>query len=87
MARPLDWVSVKGKSAGVLVYELLGLKGEADADTEARAARFAEALMTYRRQAWDEAIRLFEAFLARWAGDSPARWINAAWALAAAFTV
>src|SRR5262249_44757970 len=60
VARPLDWVSVKGKQTGVLVYELLGLKGETDAALVELASLFGAALQAYRRQEWDEAIRGFE---------------------------
>src|SRR5205814_3876903 len=30
VARPLDWVSVKGKTRAVLIFELLGLRGETE---------------------------------------------------------
>lgn len=71
--RPLDWVSVKGKNTAVLVYELLGLKGETAPEREEMAAKFAQALHAYRRQEWTEALRGFEALLELWPEDAPAR--------------
>jgi adenylate cyclase len=74
VARPLDWVSVKGKTEAVLVYELLGLKGESPGDeVEELAALFAGALAQYRRQSWTEAAGLFEKVLERKPEDAPAR--------------
>jgi adenylate cyclase len=55
VARPVDWVSVKGKSRAVLVYELLGLAGEAPAGAEELAAVYGRALGLYRERRWDEA--------------------------------
>jgi adenylate cyclase len=73
VARPLDWVSVKGKANGVLVYELLGLKGETAPELEELAARFGEALGKYRGQDWAGAASLFETLLVRWPDDTPSR--------------
>jgi adenylate cyclase len=73
VARPLDWVSVKGKHEAVLVYELLGLKGETEKEQERIAGLFGEGLQAYRRQHWSEAIRLFEQVLTHWLSDAPAR--------------
>ena len=44
VARPLDWVSVAGRTAAVLVYELLGVAGEVDPTTGAVAECYAKAL-------------------------------------------
>jgi adenylate cyclase len=73
VARPLDWVAVKGKSTAVLVYELLGLKGETSTEQEEMVEKFAQALHAYHRQEWTEALRGFEALLERWPEDAPAR--------------
>ncbi len=73
VARPLDWVTVKGKTRGVLVYELLGLKGETDASLVELAETFGQALQAYWRQEWDGAMRGFEQVLARWPDDAPAK--------------
>jgi len=73
VARPLDWVSVKGKNTAVLVYELIGLKGETSREQEEMAAIYARALQLYHRQEWTEALRGFETLLERWPEDRPAR--------------
>jgi adenylate cyclase len=73
VARPLDWVSVKGKQQAVLVYELLGLKSETPPEQQEVVDKFAQALHAYRRQEWTEALCGFEAVLQRWPQDAPAR--------------
>jgi adenylate cyclase len=73
VARPLDRVLVQGKDTAVLVYELLGLKGETPPEREEMADHFAQALHAYHRQEWAEALRGFEALLERWPEDAPAR--------------
>src|SRR5438477_387413 len=60
VARPLDWVSVKGRTEAVLVYELLGLKNDVPPATEEFVARYGLALNHYRKQDWLRAIDLFE---------------------------
>jgi adenylate cyclase len=73
VARPLDWVSVKGKSEAVLVHELLGLKGEVGGDVEELAGLYEQALAAYREQSWTKAVGLFEQVRQRWPEDGPAR--------------
>jgi adenylate cyclase len=73
VARPLDWVAVKGKQGAVLVYELLGLKGETLPAHDEMAETFAQALQAYHCRDWTEARRGFEAVLERWPEDAPAR--------------
>ena len=73
VARPIDWVSVKGKKAGVLVYELLGLRGEVGKEIEQLVDAYALALDSYRSQEWTRAIALFEEVLRLWPNDPPAR--------------
>ncbi len=73
VARPIDWVSVKGKTTAVLVYELLGLKGEAGGADEQLAEAFGEALASYRRQEWAEAVRRFERAFTFRPDDLPAQ--------------
>ncbi|MBY0526966.1 MAG: adenylate/guanylate cyclase domain-containing protein [Gemmataceae bacterium] len=59
VARPLDWVSVKGRTRALEVYELLGLRGTVAPEMEAAAQVYAEALKRYRQQDWQHAIELF----------------------------
>jgi adenylate cyclase len=72
VARPVDWVHVKGKNEAVLVYELLGLEVEVDAETRALADLSARALAGYRRREWAAALQLFEQVLAQRPDDGPA---------------
>jgi len=73
LARPLDWVSVKGKTQAVLVYELLGLKGEVSRDDENLVELYGRALAHYRAQDWASALQLFEEVLRLRPGDPPAQ--------------
>ncbi len=73
VARPLDWVSVKGKTAGVLVYELLGLTGEVSPSIEELVDAYSQALTSYRNQDWTRAIDLFEQVLQIRPHDYPAQ--------------
>jgi adenylate cyclase len=72
VARPLDLVSVKGKTEPVLVYELLGLRGEVEVETEALAELFTAALACYGERAWADAIGLLEQTLPLRPRDEPA---------------
>src|SRR5437764_4412312 len=71
VARPIDWVSVKGRTEGVLVYELMALKGEVGLGIEEFADLFGRALGAYRRQDWEEALELFGAALKQRSDDAP----------------
>jgi adenylate cyclase len=73
VARPLDWVSVKGKKEAVLVYELLALAEDADESHAAMARLAAAALQRYRARDWAGAIGLFEQILEVRREDGPAR--------------
>jgi adenylate cyclase len=72
VARPLDWVSVKGKTEAVLVYELLGLKGEAAPGCEELVKVHADALKCYRCRDWAGAIERFQQALTLRPEDDPA---------------
>lgn len=72
-ARPLDWVSVKGKTSAVLVYELLGLKGGRDQAMEDLVGLYSQALEEYRNRDWARAIRFAGQALAVKADDRPAQ--------------
>jgi adenylate cyclase len=60
VARPLDWVSVVGRSQPVLVYEVLGLSGEIDDAVPERIQAYGAALARYREQDWAGAMALFQ---------------------------
>jgi adenylate cyclase len=71
VARPLNWVAVKGKEEAVLVYELLGLRGEVDAVTEEFAELCSWALTAYTTQEWAYAIQFYEQALRLRPDDVP----------------
>lgn len=72
LARPLDVVSVKGKSQPVLVYELLD-KDASDAQLVELAQRHTLAWQQYRAQDWEAAIKGFEQVLVLKPDDAPAQ--------------
>jgi adenylate cyclase len=72
VVRPVDWVSVKGKTAPVLVYELLGLPGEVPAETKRLADLHGHGLECYRRRDWAAAAAAFEEILRARPDDGPA---------------
>jgi adenylate cyclase len=73
VARPLDYVSVKGKTRAVLIFELLGLKGDTEKAIEDLTELSVQALACYHEQRWAEAIQLFEQVLQLRPEDGPAR--------------
>jgi adenylate cyclase len=77
VARPLDWVSVAGRTNAVLVYELLGALGDVDTTTLAVAECYTEALDAYRREDWAKAVALFDRALAIRPDDGPSRLLAA----------
>ena len=72
LARPVDWVSVKGKSEGMLIYELLALKEKAGPDLVDLARLSTLALGFYRSREWEEALALFDEILHLRPFDGPA---------------
>ena len=70
IARPIDFVAVKGKRQPVLIYELLGLRPNAAG--EELAALHGEALAAYRARDWARAVELFERVRAQRPDDGPA---------------
>jgi adenylate cyclase len=59
----LDYVIVKGKPEPVLVYELLGIKGEIGPEAEGLAKLAGRALALYCTQDWEAAAELFRQVL------------------------
>src|SRR5262249_7753988 len=60
VARPLDYVSVKGKHFPLLIYELLGKKSDGNSTHEKLADLARRAIEHYRERRWDAAIALLE---------------------------
>ena len=61
VVRPVDWVAVKGRSQPVLIRELVGRADEVGRETLERIAKYTEALHAYRRRAFQDALRAFDA--------------------------
>jgi len=59
VVRPVDLVAVKGKGIRVMVYELMGLKGEVSSDVEHQSQEFAVAHKRYMEKDWSGALDLF----------------------------
>jgi adenylate cyclase len=73
VARPLDKVSVKGKEASVVIYELIGRRRDVSAVRREVAERHARAFTLYLERKWSEAISLLRARLAEHPGDEPSK--------------
>jgi adenylate cyclase len=69
IARPLDKVSVKGKAASVVVYELIGRRSEVGETEREAAERHTRAFSLYLEQKWPEAIELFRALAEQFPTD------------------
>ncbi len=69
VARPLDRVAVKGKSQGVMIYELLGWKGKVSSQEEERAAHYASALDLYFNRRFTDAAARFDELVTSRAKD------------------
>ena len=71
VTRPIDRVSVKGKKAGLKVYELMGDRKTTE-DKKAKIAQMtAEALEAYLSGRFDEAVKRYEAVRELNPGDRP----------------
>ncbi len=55
-SRRLDTIIVKGRTTEIGIYELLGRKGEVDADLLAARTHYEDALALYAHMDWDDAI-------------------------------
>jgi adenylate cyclase len=70
--RELDYIAVKGKDEPVKVYELLEFDGvELAPEKEAALKHYAAGMEAYRRHAWEEARRHFEAGASACPDDGP----------------
>jgi adenylate cyclase len=73
VARPLDFVSVKGSARGVRIFELMAEADSADERTRAIAQLGETALSFYLQRRWDEAQERCRKILELNHGDEPAR--------------
>jgi adenylate cyclase len=72
--RELDMVRVKGRTQVIRIYELIAKADTAlPSDHDEALAAYAEALETYRKGMWTEALALFHQTLRLRANDGPAR--------------
>ncbi|MBU1448826.1 adenylate/guanylate cyclase domain-containing protein [Patescibacteria group bacterium] len=71
LARRIDRVAVKGKSAPVLVYEILGMEGSVSARDRITVAAYEEALDAYFASKFDDAITKCEALATTAPKDGP----------------
>lgn len=69
--RLLDLVRVKGRQGAAGVYEILGRKGQLAPEHLKALETWDRALAAYRAKHWDEAVELFQAYLAARPGDGP----------------
>jgi adenylate cyclase len=72
-ARELDLIAVKGKSDAVVIYELLGRKGEISEAQADLKRRFEEGLRRYRAREFALALSEFEGALGRHPEDAASR--------------
>jgi len=71
--RELDLIRVKGKLQPVTLYELIGRKLDAPAQTSELLTRFAAARALYRARQWEKAQQAFQSILTSWPTDGPSR--------------
>jgi adenylate cyclase len=71
--RELDLIRVKGKQHPIKIYEIVCRLGEATEELTIGLELFHEALGTYRRQQWSDAIALFTKAAEIIPGDPPSR--------------
>ena len=73
VARPIDLVTVAGRTEAVTVYELLGLVGEVEPAIEELGRRYGAALRAFQGRRWDEARGMLDELTTGWPGDGPTR--------------
>jgi adenylate cyclase len=70
--RPLDLVAVKGKKAGVRIYELVGRRSNGVAQETAKFCHeFTQGFETYLNQDWERACRIFVELSRKYPADAP----------------
>jgi adenylate cyclase len=70
--REIDRVVVLGQTTSQVIFEIMGRAGELGDQQLLLRTRYAEGLVAYRAQNWDEASRAFDAALDAMPGDGPA---------------
>ena len=73
VVRELDLVRVKGKDEPVKIYEMMGRKKKVSPEQDFLAVEFQAALGEYRKSNWEKARERFQAVLARFPQDGPAK--------------
>jgi adenylate cyclase len=71
VTRRIDKIKVKGRSAPIMIYELIGEKGSVSPLRLAHLKEYEEALEYYWNQEWDKAIKSFRAVLKTRKSDMP----------------
>ena len=71
LTRDLGKFLLVGKSAPIVVYELMCRMEESTEQQRSFCAMFAEALSAYRRQSWEEAIEILHEFMKIYREDGP----------------
>ena len=69
--RPLDIVTVKGKTQGVLIYELVGENGDTSPERVELCQTFTEGYDAYLAQDWTKAVAIFRALSTHFPHDTP----------------
>lgn len=71
--RPLDFVAVKGRSKGIMIYELMVERGrDGNSGMEALSARFTEGFSLYFSCRWADALNVFKGIAKDYPEDKPA---------------
>jgi adenylate cyclase len=78
ICRELDLIRVKGKTQPVAIYELICRKGETSVygsaeELQLRLDQFAHGRKLYRARCWEDAQKIFQTILDKWADDGPSR--------------
>jgi adenylate cyclase len=71
VARPLDFLRVKGKAIPVRIFELVGARGTVARPIEEKIVRFEEGLALYFAKDFSRAGKIFESILAGDPADGP----------------
>lgn len=71
LARQVDKVIVKGKTTGLVIYELIGRKGEASVETLTFVETFNRGMEHYFKQEWSLALEQFQKCLPPTKEDDP----------------